>query len=160
RDLGWLENDNLKIEHRWVTSGSQQTKILAKELVDLRPDVIVANSTPLLTALMSESRTIPIVFVRVADPVGQGLVASLARPGGNPTCFTNFEFSMGGKWLELIKQVAPPTERVAILFNPKTVPYAFFLKSIEAAAPSVALKLVPSPAESVDDIKGKVTALS
>jgi putative ABC transport system substrate-binding protein len=113
RDLGWRENDNLKIEHRWVTSGSQQTKILAKELVDLRPDVIVANSTPLLAALASESRTIPIVFVRVADPVGQGLVASLARPGGNATDFTNFEFSMGGKWLELIKQVAPPTERVA-----------------------------------------------
>jgi putative tryptophan/tyrosine transport system substrate-binding protein len=159
RNLGW-PRDKLRFEHRWFLVGSQQSSELAKELVRLRPDVVVVNSTPLLAALESESRTIPIVFVRVADPVGQGFVQSLARPGGNASGFTNFEFSMGEKWLELIQKIAPGTEQVGIIFNPNTVPYAYFLKSIESAAPLLALTLIPSPVQSVDDIEAKVAALS
>jgi putative ABC transport system substrate-binding protein len=152
-DFGWREGDNLKVEHRWVTSGLEQGKALARELVNLRSDVIVVNSSPLLAALLGESRTIPIVFVRVADPVGQGLITSLSQPGGNVTGFTNFEFSMGGKWLELLKDVAPRTERVAILFNPNTMPYSLFVRSIETASPSFALKIQQSPAQSVSDLE-------
>jgi putative ABC transport system substrate-binding protein len=159
RDLGW-QPDKLRFEHRWFIAGSQQSSELAKELVGLRPHVVVVNSTPLLTALENESHTIPIVFVRVADPVGQGFVKSLARPGGNASGFTNFEFSMGGKWLELIQEVAPRTERIGIIFNPNTVPYAYFLKAIESAAPSLALTLVPSPAERADDIEAKAAAFA
>lgn len=159
RDLGW-QPDKLRFEHRWFIAGSQQSSELAKELVRLRPHVVVVNSTPLLTALENESHTIPIVFVRVADPVGQGFVKSLARPGGNASGFTNFEFSMGGKWLELIQEVAPRTERIGIIFNPNTVPYAYFLKAIESAAPSLALTLVPSPAERADDIEAKAAAFA
>ena len=159
RDLGW-PREKLRFEHRWFLAGSQQSSELAKELVRLRPDVVVVNSTPLLAALESQSRTIPIVFVRVADPVGQGFVQSLARPGGNASGFTNFEFSMGGKWLELIQKVAPDTEQVGIIFNPNTVPYAYFLKSIEFAAPLLALKLISSPVRSVDDIEAKVAAFA
>jgi putative tryptophan/tyrosine transport system substrate-binding protein len=150
----------LRVEHRWVTSGAEQSKALAKELVSLGPDVVVVNSTPLLAVMANESRTIPIVFVRVADPVGQGLIASLARPGGNITGFTNFEFSMGGKWLQLLKDVSPSTERVAILFNPNTMPYALFVRSIEAAAPSFALKLQPSPAQNTGDIERIIEAFA
>jgi len=159
-ELGWKEGENLKIEHRWVTSGAEQSKTLAKELVGLKPDALVVNSTPLLSVMASETRTIPIVFVRVADPVGQGLIASLARPGGNITGFTNFEFSMGGKWLQLLKDLSPSTERVAILFNPNTMPFALFVRSIEAAAPSFALQLQPSPFQNTDDVERIIEAFA
>ena len=159
-ELGWKEGENLKIEHRWVTSGAEQSKTLAKELVGLKPDALVVNSTPLLSVMASETRTIPIVFVRVADPVGQGLIASLARPGGNITGFTNFEFSMGGKWLQLLKDLSPSTERVAILFNPNTMPFALFVRSIEAAAPSFALQLRPSPFQNTDDVERIIEAFA
>jgi putative tryptophan/tyrosine transport system substrate-binding protein len=153
RDLGWVEGRNLRVEHRWTSGDAQQVATFAKELVDLRPNVIVVNSTPLLAALMRATREIPIVFVRVADPVGQGLIASIARPGGNATGFTNFEFSMGGKWLQLLKEVAPRIGRVVVLFNPKTMPYELFLRSIQAGAPAVALEVHPAPAQNTEEIE-------
>ena len=112
----------------------------------MAPDVILASATDGLAAFQLETRTIPIVFVSVSDPVGQGFVASLARPGGNITGFTAFEFSMGGKWIETLKEIAPSVRRVAVLFNPKTAPYfALFLHSIEAAAGTFSVKSISTP---------------
>ncbi len=118
----------------------------AKELVSLKPDVIVGTSTPVVGALRAETRTIPILFVQVVDPVAAGFVTSLARPGGNLTGITNFEFSMGGKWLETLKEISPQLARVAVLYNPKTAPYAgVLLRSVAAAAPSFAIELTDTP---------------
>ena len=105
--LGWAEGRNVRIDHRWVTADAKSLRSAAAELVGLQPEVILASATDGLTALRQETRTIPIVFVSVSDPVGQGFVASLARPGGNITGFTAFEFSMGGKWMQLLKEIAP-----------------------------------------------------
>jgi putative ABC transport system substrate-binding protein len=160
RDLGWAEPQNVQIEHRWVTRGGQQTRELALELVQLRPDVLVVNSTPLLAALLVETSLIPIVFVRVADPVGQGLVASLARPGGNATGFTNFESAIGGKWLELLREVLPQTKRVAVLYNPRTVPYAIFLRSIAHYSARLSIDVIRSEVESAGEIETAVLSAS
>jgi putative ABC transport system substrate-binding protein len=134
----------------------------AKELVNLRPDLILARSTPAVRALLLETRTIPIVFVSVADPVGENFAASLARPGGNVTGFTNNEASMSAKWLELLKEVAPRIRNVAILFNPKAAVQggAYFLREIEAAAPRFAVMLQTIPVYTTGEIEGALTALS
>ena len=119
--LGWKEGSNLRIELRWSGGQEERVRTFAKELVDLRPDAIFGRGTSETDALARETRTIPIVFAAVSDPIGNGFAASLARPGGNITGFTNVESSLGGKWLELLKEVAPGTVRVALLFNPTTV---------------------------------------
>src|SRR5262249_32025394 len=103
RQLGWIDGDNVRVDYRWTAGVLDRFRTAAEELVALKPDVILADTTPSVVALLRETRTIPIVFVGVTDPVAQGLVASLARPGGNLTGFTNYEFSMGGKWLGLLK---------------------------------------------------------
>jgi putative tryptophan/tyrosine transport system substrate-binding protein len=114
---------------------------LAKELVEMRPDLIQVSSTPATAAVLRETHTIPVVFL-VSDPIGSGFIVSLARPGGNATGFVNLEDSVAGKWLELLKEVAPQTSQVSILFNPRTAPQsAYYLKLLEAAAPSLALEL-------------------
>jgi len=118
--LGWIEGRSIHIDYRWATDDPNSTRSSAAELVRLAPDVILASATNGLAAFQLETRTIPIVFVSVSDPVGQGFVASLARPGGNITGFTAFEFSMGGKWIETLKEIAPSVRRVAVLFNPET----------------------------------------
>src|SRR5262249_25832899 len=118
RQLGWTEAGNLSIEYRWYGGDLARARAMAKELVELEPDLIVANATPALTALALQMRTIPIVFVAVSDPVGQGFVASLARPGGNATGLTFFEFSVVGKMLEVLKEIAPGVARIALAFNP------------------------------------------
>jgi putative ABC transport system substrate-binding protein len=120
--LGWTEDDNLRIELRWGASNADRIRILAKELVDLQPDAILDHSTPVARALARETRTIPIVFVNVSDPIGDGIVASLAHPGGNMTGFMNLDPAMSGKWVELLKEIAPRTVRAAVLFNPATAP--------------------------------------
>jgi putative ABC transport system substrate-binding protein len=119
-ELGWSDNRNLHIDYRWASADVDRFKQFAKELVALKPDVILAHTTPATAALQRETADIPIIFVIVSDPVGAGFVASLARPGGNITGFINFEDSMGGKWLELLKEVAPAVKRAAIMFNPDT----------------------------------------
>ena len=130
--LGWTEGSNLRIEVRWAGDDPDRMKTFAKELVDLRPDAILSVTTPVTGALIRETQTIPIVIVTVADPISSGFVANLGRPGGNLTGFALYEPSMGGKWLELLKQIAPGVTRVALLFNPATtVPVKFYMSSIE-----------------------------
>jgi putative tryptophan/tyrosine transport system substrate-binding protein len=119
--LGWAEGRNILIDTRWATPGDRQR--LAKELVALQPDLILSHGTPNTATLLQQTRTIPIVFAVVADPVGSGFVASFPRPGGNVTGFTLFEPSIAGKWLELLKEIAPRVTRVAFLFNPATAPF-------------------------------------
>ena len=139
---GWVEGRNIRIDVRWTNGDLERAGMLAKELVALQPDVILAGTTPVTAALQRETRTIPIVFAPVSDPVGAGFVASLARPGGNITGFINIEAAMGGKWLELLKEVAPRLRRAAIMFNPDTAPGggSYYLGPFEAAARSLAVE--------------------
>jgi putative tryptophan/tyrosine transport system substrate-binding protein len=157
--LGWTEGRNLRIELRWGAGDPDRIRTLAKELVDLRPDAIFAQSSNVISALARETRTIPIVFAIVSDPIGTGFVASLSRPGGNITGFTNVEPAMGGKWLEILKEIAPQTRRVAILFNPATaVPLKLFMPSIQAAASSLAVQVSAAPVHAKNEIEGVVAA--
>jgi putative ABC transport system substrate-binding protein len=142
-------------------AGPDQAQLFAKELVALRPDVLVGNSTPASTALLQETRIIPIVFVGVSDPVGSGLVASIARPGGNTTGFTNFESSLTGKWLALLKEIAPGIVRVAVLFNPKTAPVggSFFIGPFERLARSFAVEPIAAPVTDAAEIESALAAI-
>jgi putative ABC transport system substrate-binding protein len=159
--LGWTEGRNVRIDYRFAPDGPDQAQLFAKELVTLRPDVLVGNSTPASAALLRETRTIPIVFVGVSDPVGSGLVASIARPGGNTTGFTNFEPSLTGKWLELLKEIAPGIVRVAVIFNPKTAPGAgsFFLGPFEPVAHSFAVEPIAAPVSDAAQIESALATI-
>jgi putative ABC transport system substrate-binding protein len=158
--LGWVEDRNIRIDYRWAGSDIDRIQAFAKELVGLQPDMIVGHSTPVVAALARETRTMPIVFVTVSDPVGSGFVASLPRPGGNMTGFINLEASLGGKWIELLKEVAPGITRVALTFNPQTAPYSdYYLRPFESAARSFSLELVPAVIRSSEDIERAVTSL-
>jgi putative tryptophan/tyrosine transport system substrate-binding protein len=159
--LGWTEGSNLRIELRWSAADADTMRKLAKELVDLRPNAIFGVTTPAVGALARETRTIPIVFAGVSDPIGGGFVANLAHPGGNITGFTtgNADPALGGKWVELLKQIAPRTARVGLLFNPATVvPVQFFMPSIQAAAASFAVQVSAAPVHGKDEIEGVVAA--
>ena len=148
---GWSEGRNVRIDSRFTASPDYQP--LAKELIALQPDVILANSTQVAIALQRESREIPIVFVNVSDPIGSGLVANLARPGGNLTGVLFYEESITGKWLAMLKEIAPQLTRAALLANPKTTAYDHFLRSAKTIAPSLAIELVPNPVETAADIE-------
>src|SRR5215831_10567619 len=138
--LGWVDGRNLRIDYRWATGDVDRIRAFAKELVALLPDIIVGYATPSVVALQHETGSIPIVFLSVTDPLGQGLVASLAHPGGNITGFAVFEFSLGTKWVETLKQISPNLKRVTTIFNPKTAPYySLYLRAIEKAASSLAI---------------------
>ena len=158
--LGWTEGSNLQIELRWSAADVDRMKTLAKELVDLRPNAIFGVTTPAIGALARETRTIPIVFAGVSDPIGAGYVDNLARPGGNITGFmTGNAAALGGKWVELLKQIAPRTLHVALLFNPATtVPLQFFMPSIQAAASSFAVEVSAAPVHAKDEIEGVIAA--
>jgi putative ABC transport system substrate-binding protein len=144
--LGWAEGRNLQIEFRWAASDAALMRRFAKELVVLQPDLILSHNTPTTTTLARQTRSIPIVFAAVSDPVGSGFVASFPRPGGNVTGFTNIETTMAGKWLELLKEIAPRIARVAFLFNPATAPYAkYYLNSFKAAAASFGVQSIVAP---------------
>jgi putative tryptophan/tyrosine transport system substrate-binding protein len=161
RDLGWVEGRNYRIELRWAAGDADLMRNLAKELVQMAPDLILANSTPVTVALREQGHSVPVVFVQVTDPVGQGLVASLARPGGNLTGFTSFEFSIGSKWLEMLKVVAPQVTRVALIFNPETAPYAgLFRQPVEAAAPAFDVTPMMAAARDAGEIERVVDALA
>jgi ABC-type uncharacterized transport system substrate-binding protein len=123
RKLGWMEGRNSEIDIRWAAADVELMKRFAKELVTLQPDLILTSSTPATAAMLQQTRTIPIIFVLVADPVGSGFVASLPRPGGNATGFTPIVGSLGGKWVELLKEIAPRVARVTLLFNPPTATF-------------------------------------
>jgi putative tryptophan/tyrosine transport system substrate-binding protein len=159
--LGWTEGSNVRIELRWGHADPDRIRTFAKELVDLRPDVILGHTTPVTSALARETRTIPIVFVNVADPIASGFAASLARPGGNITGFTTELPAQGGKWVELLKEIAPRTVRMALLFNPATaVLLQFSISSIQAAASSLAIQISNAPVHAKDEIEGVIAALA
>src|SRR5262245_24443282 len=125
RKLGWIDGGNIRIDTRWATAGDAEARQrFAKELVALQPDLVLSHGTPTTATLLQQTRTIPIVFAAVSDPIGSGFVASFPRPGGNVTGFMNMEPTMAGKWIELLKEIAPRVVRVALLFNPATAPYA------------------------------------
>jgi putative ABC transport system substrate-binding protein len=159
--LGWNEGKNLYIELRWTAGNVNRAVAFAKELVALQPDAILANTTPITATLQHETKTIPIVFVAVADPVGSGLVESLAHPGGNITGFLNMEGTLAEKWLELLKEIAPRTIRVALMFNPQTAPYAeYYLRPLEAVAPNLGATTFTTPVESAEDIESVFARMS
>jgi putative ABC transport system substrate-binding protein len=135
--LGWVDGQNIRIEVRWAGFDAETMRRYAKELIALQPDLILSNDTPTTATLLQQTRSVPIVFATVADPVGSGFVASFARPGGNATGFAVYEASLGGEWLELLKETVPSVSRVVVIFNPATAPFAEnFLKSLNNAAPS------------------------
>jgi putative ABC transport system substrate-binding protein len=141
KELGWMEGRNLHIDFRWSTGDAAEMRTFAKELAELKPDLIVGVTTPAVAALVQETKIIPIVFASIVDPLGRGFISNMARPGGNVTGILNFEFSIGGKWLETLKQIAPAVRRVALLFNPDTAPFATsFVRVIEVSAPSFAVE--------------------
>jgi putative ABC transport system substrate-binding protein len=152
RQLGWIEGNNVKIEVRWAAADLNRMAVLAKELVGLQLDLIVGQTTPVIAALQRETKSIPIVFVVVSDPVGSGFVASLPRPGGNMTGFVNLEASMASKWIELLKEVAPNMTRAAVIFNPDTAPHAYYESAIIPAARSQSVEPVELPVRSISEI--------
>jgi putative tryptophan/tyrosine transport system substrate-binding protein len=152
RELGWTEGRNLRLEYRWAPGDATLLHSQATELVGLAPDLILATSTPVLAALR-QGTSLPIVFVQVTDPVGGGFVPNLARPGGYLTGFTSFEFTIGSKWLEALKHVAPKVKRVALIFNPDTAPFApMFWQPVEDAAPSFDVEPIQMPVRDVSEI--------
>ena len=157
--LGWTEGSNLRIELRWSAADPDRIRTFTKELVDLRPDAIFGQSTPAIGVLARETRTIPIVFAGVTDPIGAGFAANLSHPGGNITGFTVNDPAVGGKWVQLLKEIAPRTVRVALLFNPATaVPIQFFMPSIQAAASSFAVEVSTAPVHTKDEVEGVIAA--
>ena len=159
--LGWVEGRNIQIHTRWTAGddvGARQRS--AKELVAQQPDLILAHNTPVTAALLRETRTIPIVFATVSDPVGSGFVASMPRPGGNATGFTNIEASTAGKWLELLKEIAPHVSRAAFLFNPATASYADYLSAFKSSALSFAIEAIAAPVHSTSELEPVFSALA
>jgi putative ABC transport system substrate-binding protein len=140
-DLGWTDGRNMRIDRRWAGADINRIRALAGGLVALQPDLIVTTATPATVVLQRETRTIPIVFANVGDPIASGIVAALNRPGGNITGFANYEPSLGGKWLELLTEIAPGIKRAAIMFNPETTTASAYMPSFEAVAQL--LKVVP-----------------
>jgi ABC-type uncharacterized transport system substrate-binding protein len=157
--LGWREGHNVRIDYRWATSDLESIQRFAKDLVALQPDLILSSSTPTTASLLQQTRTIPIIFANIVDPVGSGFVASLPRPGGNVTGFLNFEFSMGGKWLELLKEIAPRVTRVAAVFNPAAAPYAeIYLSHFKAAAQSFGVEAVVAPVRNMSELEAVIAS--
>jgi len=145
--LGWIDGRNIRIDTRWMATGDVESmQRFAKELVALQPDLIVTQSTPITATVLQETRTIPVVFALVADPIGSGFVANFAQPGGSVTGFVTMVPEMAGKWLELLKEVAPSIARVTLLFNPATATYfEYFLRPFKAAAASFAVEAIAAP---------------
>jgi putative ABC transport system substrate-binding protein len=159
--LGWADGRNLRIDYRWARGDIGRIRTFAKELVELSPDIIVGYGTPVVVALQQETRSIPILFLSVTDPLGQGLVASLAHPGGNITGFSVFEISMATKWIEALKQLAPGLKRVVTIYNPKTAPYfPLYVRAIEQAAPSFAVEPIGLEVHDDAEIERAISAVA
>jgi putative ABC transport system substrate-binding protein len=158
-DLGWTDGRNVRMDLRWGGGDTNRMRALAQELVGLQPDIIVTNSTPATAALQRETQTIPTVFATVGEPVASGIVPRLDRPGGNVTGFANVEASLGGKWLELLSEIAPGLKRAAIMFNPDTAPVSAFMPSFETAARSLNVVSTIAPVHSDGEIKAAIIAL-
>ena len=159
--LGWSENRNVHLDYRFTPAGAH-ARDLAKELLALQPDVVLAFSTPATAAFQQETRTVPIVFIGIADAVGQGLVPSLTHPRGNLTGLTMYEASVSGKWLEMLREIEPQLARAAFVLNPKTAPYYdFYMRGAKSAGPSLGIEPVLSPIENdATDIEHAITAFA
>jgi putative tryptophan/tyrosine transport system substrate-binding protein len=159
--LAWTDGRNVRIDYRWAGGDVARITTFAKELVELSPDIVVGYGTPVVVALQQQTRSIPIVFLSVTDPVGQGLVASLAHPGGNTTGFAVFEISLGAKWMEALKQIAPDLKRVTTIYNPRTAPYyLLYLRAIEQAAPSFAVEPIRFEVHDSAQIERAISAVA
>jgi putative ABC transport system substrate-binding protein len=159
--VGWTEGRNIRINYGWAGGDAESRQQIAKQLVEQQPDLIVTQNTPTTQAVIQHTHTIPIIFANVADPVGSGFVASFSRPGGNVTGFVNFEGSLGGKWLELLRETAPRITRVAFLFNPTTAPFAeYFLQPFKVAARSYAVQAVSAPVRDMSELESAIAALA
>jgi putative ABC transport system substrate-binding protein len=157
--LGWTDGRNIQIDTRWAAFNAESRQRFVKELVALQPDLILSHTTPTTAALLQQTRTIPIIFATVTDPIGSGFVASLPRPGGIVTGFTLIEPTMAAKWVELLKEIAPRVNRVAMLFNPATATYSdYFLKPFKAAAPSFAVEAIVAPARDTSELESVIAA--
>ena len=155
--LGWTEGRNVQIDYRWAALDPELMRRFARELIALQPDVILSSSSPTTASLLQETRSIPIIFANIADPVGSGLVASLSRPGGNATGFMLFEGSLAGKWLELLKEIAPRVSRVAAVFNPATATFAeYYLSHVKAAAASFGVEVIAAPVHDTSELESVV----
>jgi putative ABC transport system substrate-binding protein len=162
-ELDWRDGRNVRVDYRWAVDDADKLRAYARELVALQPDVVFAVTTPAVAALLRETHTLPIVFAQVSDPVGSGFVASLARPGGNVTGFTNInvESTIGGKWLELVKQIAPTTRQVVMIYNPAMAPFAgYYLRPFEAAGPARGVAATAAAVQSDTDIENAFAALA
>ena len=161
QELGWSSGRNIRIEYRWGAGDAERIRNFARELVEMQLDLIVGHTTPVVAALKAQTRTIPIVFTQVSDPVGSGFIDGFAKPGGNITGFTNLESSMSSKLVELLKEVAPTITRVAVMFNPDTAPDrgSYFLRPVEAAAPSLHVEVIPAPVHNDAEIESAITTL-
>jgi putative ABC transport system substrate-binding protein len=157
--LGWADGRNVRIDLRSAGGDINRIRSLAQELVGLQPDIIVTGSTAATVALQRETRTIPIVFAALGDPVASGIVARLNRPGGNVTGFANYEVSLGSKWLELLSEIAPGLKRAAIMFGPDTAPASPYMPSLETAAQSLKVEAITAPVRSDVEIETVITAL-
>jgi putative ABC transport system substrate-binding protein len=158
--LGWTDSQNVQFTYRYAAGDPGRARAYAKELVDIHPDLIVGHTTPVAAALSQMTRTIPVVFVSITDPVRDGFVSSMAHPGGNMTGFTNYEFSMGAKWLEILKEMAPSTARVSLMLNPDTGSYYVdYLRSVEAVALSHSVQATLAPVHNSDEIQSAIATL-
>jgi putative ABC transport system substrate-binding protein len=161
RALGWIDGRNIRTDYRWVPGDVDRVRATAKEVAAQQPDLIVAETTPAVAALSHEKSTLPIVFINVSDPVGSGFIASLPHPSGAITGFMSNEPTLGGKWPELIKEVAPGIVRIGFLFNPNTSPHAeAFMRQAEAAASAIGIKLSAAPFQDDADIERVIAALA
>jgi putative tryptophan/tyrosine transport system substrate-binding protein len=160
RDLKWTEGTNVQIDVRWGNGDAARVRSFASELVDLAPDVILGVNTPPVRALKQATRTLPIVFTGLSDPVGDGIVTSLSKPGGNFTGFSSFDPALAGKWLQLLKEILPTIVRAAVIYNPDTAPHSIFLPALEAAAPSLAIALVRATVREAAEIENSVAAMA
>ena len=160
--LGWSKDHNVRFDYRWAAGDPEHISTFAKEVVDARPDVIVGHTTAAVAALLRETRTIPIVFIGVTDPIGSGFVTSLSRPGGNVTGFVDLEPSLGTKWVELLKQMVPNLTRLGCIFNPATAAGggSYYMNSVETAASSLGVQAVAAPAHNAEEIERVLTSLA
>jgi putative tryptophan/tyrosine transport system substrate-binding protein len=160
REAGWREGHNISFEVRWGAADAARIEAYAIELVKLNPDVILATNTPTARSLKRATNRIPIVFAGLSDPIGDGIVGSLAKPGGNITGFTSFNAPIAGKWLELIKELSPASERTGVIYNPNTAPHAIFLPVMQDIAPKLGITLVPEPVSDQAAIESAIGTLA
>ena len=160
QQLGWREGDNIRIVIRWMTGDPERMRIASEEIARVAPNAILVSGIGPLRAMQRQTRVLPIVFVTVSDPVGQGFVASLARPGGNVTGFTNYELTMGGKWLQTLKEIAPQIARVAVISNPDTSAFASYLRSLDALSTSLRVKTVGAPVHDSEELERAISVFA